>query len=145
MSMRGASLPARQSSRRWVGTCSAPSSTLPPAGTAPGPRSGACTIRSRCSIRRRLPELSHLGQNVTTPRIDSPRFISSNASLIFASGITCVIIGSIWIFPCMYHDLQHVGASARAAKGGALPDAPGDELERPQIEGPREGEVMVKI
>ena len=26
----------------------------------------------------------------------------ANASLIFASGITCVIIGSIWILPCMY-------------------------------------------
>src|SRR5215472_10611866 len=28
-------------------------------------------------------------------------------------------------------DLRHVGAAARAAEGGALPDAAGDELERP--------------
>src|SRR5579872_861982 len=29
-------------------------------------------------------------------------------------------------------DARHVGAAARPAKGGALPDAPGDELERPR-------------
>src|SRR6185437_4499630 len=29
-------------------------------------------------------------------------------------------------------DLRHVGAAARAAEGGALPDAAGDELERPR-------------
>ncbi|GCC45508.1 hypothetical protein chiPu_0029605, partial [Chiloscyllium punctatum] len=28
-------------------------------------------------------------------------------------------------------DLRHVGATARAAERGALPDPPGDELERP--------------
>ena len=29
-------------------------------------------------------------------------------------------------------DLRHVGAAARAAEGRALPDAAGDELERPR-------------
>ncbi|MBA7651457.1 hypothetical protein ES703_59276 [subsurface metagenome] len=28
-------------------------------------------------------------------------------------------------------DFGHVGAAARAAEGGAFPDPPGDELERP--------------
>ncbi len=34
-------------------------------------------------------------QNVTTPRIDSPRFIRSKALLMSLSGITWVIMGSI--------------------------------------------------
>src|SRR5690242_1875768 len=31
-------------------------------------------------------------------------------------------------------DLRHVAAAARAAKGGALPDAAGDELKRPGLD-----------
>src|SRR6476646_2946718 len=31
-------------------------------------------------------------------------------------------------------DLRHIGAAPRAAEGGALPDAPGDELERPGLD-----------
>jgi hypothetical protein len=56
----------------------------------------------------------------------------SNALLMSASGITCVIIGSISILPSMYQStiFGHVGAAARAAEGGAFPDAAGDELER---------------
>src|SRR5205814_1586796 len=41
-------------------------------------------------------------QNVTTPRIDWPFLISSNALLMSLSGITWVIIGSISILPCIY-------------------------------------------
>src|SRR5882757_7890553 len=41
-------------------------------------------------------------QNTTTDRIDLPSCIKSNPLLISSSLRTCVIIGSIWIFPFMY-------------------------------------------
>src|SRR6202048_5077252 len=44
--------------------------------------------------------------------MDSPRFISSNALLMSASGITWVIIGSISILPCMYQSTI-LGTSVR--------------------------------
>src|SRR6185369_4209507 len=48
----------------------------------------------------------------TTARIDSPLCMSSNASLIFASGSLCVISGSIWILPSMYQSTMR-GTSVR--------------------------------
>src|SRR6267154_2447545 len=46
--------------------------------------------------------LTFLIQNTTTERIDLPSCIRSKPLLISSSLRTCVIIGSIWIFPFMY-------------------------------------------
>ena len=63
-----------------------------------------------------------------------PSCIRSKASLIFSSGMVWVIRSSMLILPLHVpvDDLRHVGAAARAAEGRALPDAAGDELERPR-------------
>jgi hypothetical protein len=60
-----------------------------------------------------------------------PSCISSNPLLISASGMRCVIIGSISILPSMYQStiLGTSVAAARAAECRPLPDAAGDQLE----------------
>jgi hypothetical protein len=68
-----------------------------------------------------------------TERIDSPSCIRSKASLISSSGMVWVIRVDVDLAVHVpVDDLRHVGAAARAAEGGALPDAAGDQLERPR-------------
>ena len=73
-------------------------------------------------------------QNSTTARIDLPSCIRSKASLMSLErqlvGDQIVDVDLAVHVPV--DDLRHVGAAARAAEGGALPDAAGDELERPR-------------
>jgi hypothetical protein len=71
-------------------------------------------------------------QNTTTERIDSPACMRSKPLLISSServGDHRVDLDLAVHVPV--DDLRHVGAAARAAERGALPDPPGDQLERP--------------
>ena len=54
------------------------------------------------SIRAGRASIPSVPQYTTTERIDSPRSISANPSLICCSVSVCVISGSIWILPSMY-------------------------------------------
>jgi hypothetical protein len=57
------------------------------------------------------------------------------ASLMRSSGSLCVIRVDVDLAVHVpVDDLRHVGAAARAAEGAALPDAAGDELERPRAD-----------
>ena len=73
-----------------------------------------------------------MAQYTMTERIDLPSCMRSKAVLISSSGMVWVIRSSMLILPSMYQSTIF-GTSvrpARAAEGGALPDAAGDELER---------------
>ena len=73
---------------------------------------------------------------MTTPRIDSPRFMRSKPSLIFSSGMVWVIRSSMLILPSMYQSTIF-GTSVRPR---APPNAepfhcrPGHQLERPRAD-----------
>jgi hypothetical protein len=68
---------------------------------------------------------------VTTERIDLPACIRSKPSLIRSSGsVGDEIVDVDLAFHVPVDDARHVGAAARTAERGALPDAPGHQLER---------------
>src|SRR6266852_4514459 len=76
--------------------------------------------------------LTFFDQNTTTERIDLPSCIRSNPLLISSSLRTCVIIGSISIFPFMYQSTIFVtSVRPRAAARRAFPHPAGHKLERP--------------
>ena len=74
------------------------------------------------------------GQNTTTLRMLLPACIRSNALVDVGErhGVGDHRVDLDLAVHVPVDDLRHVGAAARAAEGGALPDPAGDELERPR-------------